>query len=85
MSLFTSLVENRTIVLNRVNEELLEEGLPAQEATGKAFVSPNGIVWHEIVDPESHILAYATSHPFNRRNLTVVQETSEALDFDSNI
>ena len=85
MSLFTSLVENRTVVLSRINAELLEEGLPAQKATEKAFITPNGVVWHEIVDPESHVLSYATSHPFNHRNVTVVQETSEALDFDNDI
>lgn len=85
MSRFTSLVENRTIVIGRVNSELLEEGLPAQKLTGKAFISPKGIVWHEILDPEVHILSYATSHPFNHRNVTLVSDTNEALDFDADV
>lgn len=81
MSIKPSLPADRRFVLDQVNEELQGEGLPHVHTTNRAVISEQGIIWHELEDDHGYF-SYATSFSFNHRNVTVVAEVSEAMDFD---
>lgn len=84
MSIKPSLPADRRYVLDTVNEELQTEGLPHVHTTNRAVITEAGIVWFELEDDHGY-LSYATSFSFNQRNVTVVSEVQEAMDFDADM
>lgn len=82
MAIKPSLVADRVLVLNAVNKDLESESLPHVEVTNRAFISNEGVIWHELRDDHGY-LTYATSYPFSGDEVTAVGDEREASDFDT--